>query len=125
MAAQRNFDTITHLPNRQPQREHTPDKVVKKRLEKRAKKSFYSIRMLFAICGMGMFGLMFMQLYLDSQINHINAQVELARMEIEQELIINEELASMVSELSRPARINEIATARGLTINDNVIRIER
>ena len=81
--------------------------------------------MLLAICGVGVFGLMFMQLYLDSQINHINVQAELTRMEINNALVMNEQLAAQVSELSRPARIIEIAEARGLTINDNVIRIGR
>lgn len=124
MAAQRKFDTITHLPNTQPQWEQAPDRVVIRR-QKATKKSFYNLKMLLAISGIGVFSLMFMQLYLDSQINHINAQAELTRMEIAQELIINEQLASTVSELSRPTRITEIATNRGLTINDNVIRIRR
>lgn len=125
MAAQRKYEAIPHLPNGLPQQEQHPNRVVKKRLEKSVKKNFYGVKMLFAICGVGMFGLMFMQLYLDSQINHINAQAELTRMEINSELIINEQLASTVSELSRPTRIIEIATERGLTFNDNVIRIGR
>jgi cell division protein FtsL len=125
MAAQRKVDTLTHLPNQQPQWEQSPRRVVKKRLEKAPKRNFYSIKLLLAICGVGVFGLMFMRLYLDSQINHINAQTELTRMAINNQLIINEELAAQVADLSRQTRIIEIATERGLTFNDNVIRIGR
>ena len=125
MATQKKFDIITGTPSREPQREQHPGRVVKKRLEKAPRRSFYSIKMLLAICGLGVFGFMFAQLYLDSQINHINTQTELVRMRINQELVINEQLASQVSELSRYTRIVEIATDRGLTFNDNVIRIGR
>ena len=125
MAAQRKFNTMPEMPNRQPGQEQNPSRVVKKHLKKSAKKKFYSIKMLLAISGVGVFGLMFMQLYLDSQINHINAQAEFMRVEINQALVRNEELASQVSELSRLTRIVEIATSHGLTLNDNVIRIER
>lgn len=125
MAAQRKLNATMPIPNGQPQREQRPRRVVKKRSEKAPRKRFYGFKMLFAICGVGMFGLMFMRLYLDSQINHINAQAELTRMEIDRELVINEQLASQVSELSRPTRIIEIATEHGLTFNDNVIRIRR
>ena len=125
MAAQKKVNQIIHLPQQQPQKEQSPSRVIKRRLEPVRKRSFYSFKLLFAICGIGVFCLMFLQLYLDSHINHINAQAEMTRMQVNQELSINEQLASQVSALSRPTRIMGIASEQGLTFNDNVVRIRR
>ncbi|MCL2560546.1 MAG: hypothetical protein FWE07_08675 [Turicibacter sp.] len=125
MAAQRNVDTVTYLPHQQPRREQQPDQVVTRRVRRRRKRSLYSIKLLLALCGMGVFALMFMQLYWDSQINHLNSQAEVTRLEINRALLINEQLASQVSELSRPTRIIDIAIENGLIISENVIRIQR
>ena len=111
-----------HLPNQQP----GSARVVKRQIEKKPKRSFYTLKMLLTVCGIGIFGLMFIQLYTISQINHYHYQMQEVRTNIERELSRNEQLNAQIAELSQYSRIIEIATARGLTLSENdVLHIER
>ena len=110
-----------HLPKQQPDSPH----VVRRRIEKKPKRNFYTLKMLLAVCGLGIFGLMFIQLYMDSQINHIHYETQIVRMNINSELTRNEELNARISELSQYSRIIEVATERGLILSENIINIEK
>jgi len=110
-----------HLPNQHPD----SPQIVRRRVDNKPKRSFYTIKMLLTVCGLGIFGLMFIQLYMDSQINHIHYDIQRTRMNISHEITRNEELSARISELSQYARIIEIATERGLTLSENIINIER
>ena len=110
-----------YLPNQQPE----SPRVVRRRAERKPKRSFYTLKMLLTVCGIGVFGLMFIQLYMTSQINHIHYQVQNMQIDINRELAINEQLNVQISELSQYSRIIEIATSRGLTFNENIENIER
>ena len=111
-----------HFPNQQPRSPH----VVKRQIEKKPKRSFYTLKMLLTVCGIGIFGLMFIQLYMISQINHYHYQMQEVRTNIERELTVNEQLNAQIAELSQYSRIIEIATVRGLTLSENdVIHIQR
>lgn len=125
MAAQRKIKTISNQPYAYPLPEQEPHRHARTHSRRVARKSFYNLKWLLALCGVGVFALMFLQLYMDSQINHLRAQAEWTRIEINNELIINEQLSSQVSELSRPARIIEIGTQSGLTNEGDIIRIQR
>ena len=111
-----------HLPNQQP----GTRQVVKRRIETKPKIGFYTLKMLLTVCGIGIFGLMFIQLYMISQINHYHYQIQEVRSNIERELGNNEQLNAQIAELSQYSRIMEIATARGLSLSENrVLTIER
>lgn len=110
-----------HLPNQQP----ASPQVIRRRIEKKPKRDLYTLKMLLAVCGLGIFGLMFIQLYMDSQINHIHYDTQRVRMNISNELTRNEELTARISELSQYSRIMEIATERGLILSENIISIEK
>ena len=96
-----------------------------KRLVQKRRRRLYNAKMLFIICGLSLFVLLFGQLYLDAQLNQVHRQIERTRFTISRETVINEQLQSHVSELSQHARIIEIANARGLTFNENIIYIQR
>ena len=111
-----------HLPNQQPD----SPRVVRRRIEKKPKGRFYTLKMLLTACGIGVFALMFIQLYMDTQINHIHYDIQRTRMEINRQVLINEQLNAYISELSQHSRIIEIATARGLSFNaENIVDIQR
>ena len=116
-----NMSQPGHLPNQHPD----SPQVVRRRVEKKPKRSFYTLKMLLTVCGLGIFGLMFIQLYMDSQINHIHYEIQHVRMDINRVNARNEELSAQISELSQYSRIIEIATERGLTLSENIINIER
>jgi len=110
-----------------PQPNQQPDspQVVRRRVEEKPKRDFYTLKMLLTVCGLGIFGLMFIQLYMDSQINHIHYDIQHVRMSINNELRRNEEISARISELSQYPRIIEVATERNLTLSENIINIER
>ena len=111
-----------HLPNQRPD----SPQVVKRYIEKKPKRSFYTLKMLLTVCGIGVFVLMFIQLHMISQINHYHYQIQEVRGNINRELTMNEQLNARIAELSQYSRIIEIATARGLTLSENdVINIDR
>jgi len=130
MAARRKdeyLDAVRHVPQPQYLPNQQPDspKVVKRRIDKKPKRSFYTLKMLLSTCGIGVFGLMFVQLYMISQINHVHYEIQRVRVNINREIAINEQLSAQISELSQYSRIIEIATARGLEFNENIINIQR
>lgn len=130
MAAQRKnsqLEAIKHLQQPQHLPDQQPDspRVVRRRVEKKPKRNFYTLKMLLTLCGIGVFGLMFIQLYMDAQLNHIHYQMQRVQMEINLESAINEQLSAQISELSQHARIIEIATERGLSVSENIINIQR
>ena len=125
MAAQREDILLKNIPQLQPNKQPDSPRVIKRRIENKPKKSFYTLKMLLTVCGLGIFGLMFIQLYMDSQLNHIHYDIEHARMSINNEIAANEELSAQISELSQYSRIIEVATERGLTLSENIINIER
>ena len=130
MAAQKEFKQLDaikhmqqpqHLPHQQPE---TPQ-VVRRRLVKKPKGRFYTFKMLLAVCGIGIFGLMFIQLYMDSQINHVHYEIQTLRTNINQELSRNEQWSAYIAELSQRSRIIEIAKERGLAFAEQIINISR
>ena len=134
MAAERKniqLETIGHMtqPQHQPNQRPNSPQVVKRRVENKPKRSFYTLKMLLTVCGIGIFGLMFIQLYMDSQINHTHYQIQRVRRDISHHLTVNEELNAQISELSQYSRIIEIAEERGLTLSANeniiIINVER
>ena len=110
-----------HLPNQQPD----SPQVVRRRIEKKPKGRFYTLKMLLTACGIGVFALMFIQLYMDTQINHYHYDIQHTRVAINRVNFRNEQLNAQISELSQHSRIIEIATARGLSFNaENIIDIQ-
>jgi len=105
------------------QEEQAPRRVVKRIVRK--KRSLYNSKLLLFLCGLGIFALMFGQLYIDAQVNSMHRQVEETRREIAQQTIINEQLQGHISELSQHSRVLEIAAQHGLLFNENFIYIER
>ena len=116
-----NMSQPEHLPNQHPD----SPQVVRRRVEKKPNRSFYTLKMLLTVCGLGIFGLMFIQLYMDSQVNHIHYEIQHVRRDITREITMNEQLSAQISELSQYSRIIEVATDRGLTLSENIINIER
>jgi len=110
-----------HLPNQQPD---SPP-IVRRRVDNKPKRSFYTLKMLLTVCGLGIFGLMFIELYMISQTNHIHYDIEQMRWNISYQTARNEQLSARISELSQYSRIIEVATERGLTLSENIINIER
>jgi len=108
------------LPHRE---EQAPRRIVRRVVRK--KKSLYSSRVLLFLCGLGIFALMFGQLYIDAQVNSVHRQVEETRREITRQTIMNEQLQGHISELSQHSRVLEIAAQHGLLFNENIIYIER
>ena len=108
-----------YLPNQQP---NSP-RVVRRVVTSKPKRSFYTLKMLLVMGGLGLFGLMFAGLYMDSQINHVHYQTQQVRRLIAEESAMNEQLVARISELSRHSRIIDIATLRGLEFNENIINI--
>jgi cell division protein FtsL len=127
MAAERNniqLEAINPLqrPNQQPE----SPRVIRRRIKKKPKRSLYTLKMLMVVCGIGVFGLMFIQLYMDSQISLIHYDIQRVQIRINRETLRNEQLSAQISELSQYSRIIEIANARGLTFNEeNIINIQR
>jgi len=123
MAAKRKHDLQSPMqhPHQQPQSPH----IIRRRVAKKPKRSLYTFKMLLAVCGLGIFGLMFIELYLASQINHVHYEIQGLRHAINENLNVNEQLSAEVSILSQQSRIIEIATARGLelTLNENIVTI--
>ena len=113
-------------PKQLPLQQPDSPRVVRKRIEKKPKRSFYTFKMLLAVCCIGIFGLMFVQLYVDSQINLVHYEIQSTRSAIDQQLAINEQLRAEISDLSQYSRVIEIATSQGLTFNeDNIVNISR
>ena len=128
MAAKRRdvqLEAIKHMPQHLPNQQPDSPRVVRRRVEKKPKRSFYTLKMLFTLCGLGVFGLMFIQLYMDAQLNHVHYQMQRVQMDISYQSAINEQLNAQISELSQRSRIIEIATERGLSISENIINIQR
>lgn len=124
MAAKRDYNLQPNqLPSQQPDSPH----IIRRRIERKPKRSLYTFKMLLMVCGLGIFGLMFLELYMASQINHIHYDIQRLQHTIDHELGINEQLNAQVSILSQPSRIIEIAIERGLTLtsNENIINIQR
>jgi len=124
MAAKREYNLQPHQsPSQQPNAPH----IIRRRIEKKPKRSWYTLKMLLMVCVFGIFGLMFVELYMASQINHVHYEIQSTRNAIHYERNINEQLEAQVSILSQQSRIIEIAMERGLTLtpNENIINIER
>ena len=117
------LEVVRH--NSQPGLPNHPEspQVLRRLVENKPKRSFYTLKMLLTVCGIGIFGLMFIQLYMDSQINHIHYDIQRVRGDINHQLTINEQLNAQISELSQYARIIEIAYERGLTLSENIINV--
>ena len=123
MAARRsNFQfeaTQQHLPQHLPHQQPESPQIVRRRVETKPKGRFYTLKMLLTVCGLGIFALMFLGLYVDTQINHVHYDIQRTRMSINEVNNLNEQLNAQIAELSQHSRIMEIATARGLTFNEN------
>ena len=87
---------------------------------KAKKKGLYSLQGMTVV---GVFLLLIGQLYLDAQINELHYQVERKKLEIDQQVVVNEELYSKISELSTYSRAMEIAKENGLSTYENTITI--
>lgn len=129
MAAQRKeqyYDALKHLPNHVPNWQPESPHITRRRISQKPKKKLYSVKMILAVCGVGVFALAFMQLYMDSQINHAHYDIQRVQLRINQELSINEQLGVQISELSQHSRITRVAEERGLRfIEENIINITR
>jgi len=106
-----------YLPNQQPD----SPRIIRRRTERKVRKRFQTFKIFLIASGLGIFSLMFIQLYIDTQITQVHYEIQQLRFDIGQELSVNEQLAAQISELSQRSRIIEIATERGLTFNENVI----
>lgn len=115
-------DPLQHAPYEHPYREEQAPRTRVRRVI-RKKSRLYNPKFLLFLCGLGIFALMFGQLYIDAQVNRVHRQVEETRREIARETIVNEQLQGHISELSQHARVLEIASQRGLTFNENIIYI--
>ena len=126
MIAEKKNIQLEAMPGHQPTQHPDSPQVVRRRVENKPRRSFYTLKMLLATCGIGVFALMFVQLYIDTQINHVHYEIQRTRLSINRETIMNEQLNAQISELSQHSRIMEIATSHGLTFNENnIINIER
>ena len=90
---------------------------------KAKKKGLYSLQGLVGMTVVGVFLLLIGQLYLYAQINELHYQVERKKLEIDQQVVVNEELYSKISELSTYSRAMEIAKENGLSTYENTITI--
>ena len=124
MAAIRNQNA---QPNYNPNLQPDAPRIIRRRVEKKRRKSFYTIKALLIVCGIGVFSLMFIELYTASQINHVHYEIQSVQRTINQQLIRNEELSARVSVLSQHSRIIQIAEEHGLTLtpNENIVNIQR
>ena len=131
MAARRNnmrLEATQHRPQYLPNQQPDSPQVVRRRIEKKPKARFYTLKMLLTTCGIGIFALMFVGLYIDTQINHVHYDIQRVRMAINEGINYNEQLNAQIAELSQHSRIMEIAISRGLTFNENntiTIEIDR
>jgi len=113
-------------PMYQPNQQPDSSKVIRRRIKKKSKGRLYTLKMLLTVCGVGVFALMFIQLYMDTQINHYHYDIQRTRMIINREVLRNEQLNAQISELSQHSRIIYIATSRGLSFDaENIIDIQR
>jgi len=122
MAAQEKviqFDNINpaYEPSRQPKKQ--PRHVVKKRVDEDVSKKPYAARFLFLTVCAGIFSLMFLELYMASQINHVHYEIQQVQRHIATESSRNEQLVAEISVLSQHSRIIEIATRHGLIFDEN------
>jgi len=115
---------ISH-PNFQNQPNQLPltSPVVRQRVKSKPKKDFYTLKMLMALCGFGVFALMFTQLYIDAQINQVHYQIQSIQTQMSIQSSLNEQLQAEVANLSQYSRIHEIATAHGLQFHENIVTI--
>lgn len=115
MNAARSFESQA-----QPKAKPVVRRVVKK-VNKEPKKQFYTLQNLMVLGGFLTFGLLFGQLWLDSQITalHVEAQNYQSRINSENEAA--SQLRSEIRELSSYSRVLEIATAHGLEVQENNI----
>ena len=102
------------------QKRTAPSTVKKKRVKK---KGLYSLHGLVGMSSVLVFILLIGQLYLDAQINEVHYLVEQKRLEINQQLVVNEELYSKISELSTYSRAMDVAKTKGLSTYENTITI--
>jgi len=110
-----------HLPNQQPD----APRVVQRREKVKSKSGLHMIYTMSAICGIGLFGIMFTRLFVNTQINYIHYQIQISQRAITTQSAINEQLNAQIAELSQHSRIMGIANERGLEFNpENVITIE-
>lgn len=121
----RHVTNLRQLSQPSPQTTSNPSIKPIRQIVKRKKRSLYNAKGLLTLCGLGVFAMLFGQLYLDAQINRVHRQVEQTRFTISRESTTNEQLKSHVAELSQHARIIEIANERGLMFNENIIYIQR
>jgi len=116
MAAIRKYRT---QPIQHPQQQPQSPRITKRKTMRKPKRSLYTFKMLLTVCGLGIFGLMFIELYMASQINHVHYETQVLQQNIDQHLSHNEQLSAEVSILSQQSRIVEIAAQRGLTLTSN------
>ena len=106
---------------------HQPDKKrVIRHVEKTKKKSFYSIKSILAMSALAAFGILFGQLYLDSQINKVHYEIQELRFHMGNQQIANDQLYAQISQLSMSSRVMEVASGHGLSMQGgNVVYIQR
>jgi len=113
-------------PHAQPNSQPDVKQVVRKRVKQEAGYRFYTVKMLIVVFGLGVFSLMFLELYMSSQINHVHYEIQRVQRDINQGVLMNDQLNAEISRQSQHSRIIEIATRHGLTFNEeNVINISR
>jgi len=114
------------MPEATPTPNHQPDKTrVVRHVEQRKKKSLYSIKSILVMSALAAFGILFGQLYLDSQINRVHYEIQELRFHIGNQQIANDQLYAQISQLSMSSRVMEVASEHGLSMQGgNVIYIQ-
>lgn len=121
-----HLESVKHMPHQQPYQQPIGQPVVRRRVRKQPKRSLYSVKMLLALSGVGIFAVAFMHLYMVSQINHVHYEIQMTQQTIRNQTSINDQLNVQISELSQQSRITEIATRNGLYfIPENIVNIAR
>jgi|GEM_PF-1479402 len=111
-------------PHVEPQVEVERKRVVK-RVSTQKKKDLYSLKNIALVSCMGIFLISFGQLHLDSKISKIHYEIQQISLEIANETVKNEQLASGIADMSMYSRVVEIAQENGLDYHDNIISIDR
>lgn len=112
------------IPQVDPQVEIERKRVVR-RVPAKKKKNLYTLKNIAIASCAGVFFLLFGQLHLDSQISKIHYETQRLSLEISQETVKNEQLASKIAELSMYSRVVGVAGEQGLDYQDNIISIGR
>lgn len=116
MSAARNYGNL------QPATRETgrPRRVVR-RVERTPKKSWYNLRLFLIGGSVSVFSLLFLQLWLDSQITAIYVEAQGIQRSIQVQAEANAQLQSEIRELSSYTRVMEVAVDYGLEIQENNI----